>query len=136
MRKENRYPGYRPYPGYATDPYPYASAWENVYGELFNPEKIETVSGKIAKVEYYDELRLIIYTDEKKPVLVALGPTDYFAGQNKLLKSGNSVTVTGSMITVDDTPLMIATKIKEGSEEIQVRDNAGHPIWMGWRKIK
>jgi len=135
-RRENRQPGYRPYPGYATDPYPYSGAWENVYGELFNPEKIETVSGKIARVKYYDDLRLIIYTDNKKPVLVVLGPDDYFANQNKMLKSGNSVTVTGSMITVDDTPLMIATKIKEGNEEMQVRDNAGHPIWMGWRKIQ
>jgi hypothetical protein len=103
---------------------------------LFNPGKIETVSGKIVKVRYYDELRLIIYTDAKKPVLVALGPSDYFAGQNKVLKAGNTVTVTGSMITVDDTPLMIATKIKEGREEMQVRDNEGHPIWMGWKEVK
>ena len=103
---------------------------------MFNPGEIETVSGKIVKVKYYDELRLIIYTDEKKPVLVALGPIDYFAGQNKVLKAGNRVTVTGSMITVDDTPLMIATKIKEGNEEMQVRDNEGHPIWMGWKRVK
>ena len=134
--KEEMQRGYQPYPGYSTDPYPYSSVWDNVYGELFNPGEIETVSGKIVTVKYYDELRLIIYTDEKKPVLVALGPIDYFAGQNKVLKAGNRVTVTGSMITVDDTPLMIATKIKEGNEEMQVRDNGGHPIWMGWRKTK
>jgi hypothetical protein len=135
-RKEIRQRGYRTYPGYTTDPYPYSSIWDNVYGELFNPGKIETVSGKIVKVRYYDELSLIIYTDAKKPVLVALGPSDYFAGQNKVLKAGNTVTVTGSMITVDDTPLMIATKIKEGREEMQVRDNEGHPIWMGWKEVK
>jgi hypothetical protein len=103
---------------------------------LFNPEKIETVSGKIVKVKYYEELRLIIYTDAKKAVLVALGSIDYFAGQNKVLKAGDTVTVTGSMIPVDDTPLMIATKIKEGNKEMQVRDNEGYPIWMGWRKTK
>jgi len=103
---------------------------------LFDPGKIETVSGKIVKVKYYEELRLIICTDAKKPVLVALGPMDYFAGQNKVLKAGDTATVTGSMITVDDTPLMIATKIKEDNEEMQVRDNEGHPIWMGWKKIK
>ena len=61
---------------------------------MFNPGKIETVSGKIVKVKYYDELRLIIYTDAKKPVLVALGPIDYFVGQNKMLKVGDTVTVT------------------------------------------
>ena len=68
--------------------------------------------------------------------LVALGPIDYFAGQNKVLKAGDTITVTGSMISVDDTPLMIATKIKEGNKEMQVRDNEGYPIWMGWRKTK
>lgn len=134
--KQEMQRGCRPYPGYSTNPYPYSSVWDNIYGELFNPEKIETVSGKIVKVQYYDELRLIIYTDAKKPVLVALRPIDYFAGQNKVLKPGDTVTVTGSMITVDDTPLMIATKIKEGNEEMQVRDNEGHPIWMGCKKIK
>jgi sporulation protein YlmC with PRC-barrel domain len=135
-REEIRQRGYRTYPGYTTDPYPYSSVWDNVYGELFNPGKIETVSGKIVKVRYYDELRLIIYTNAKKPVLVALGPTDYFEGQNKLLKVGDMVSVTGSMISVDDTPLMIATKIKESNKEMQVRDNEGYPIWMGWKEVK
>jgi len=135
-RKHHGQHGYQPYPGYATNPYPYSSVWDNVYGELFDPGKIETVSGKIVKVKYYEELRLIIYTDTKKPVLVALGPIDYFTRQNKALKAGDTVTVTGSMITEDDTPLMIATKIKEGNEEMQVRDNEGYPIWMGWKKVK
>ena len=44
--------------------------------------------------------------------------------------------LTGSMISVDDTPLMIATKIKEGNKEMQVRDNEGYPIWMGWKEVK
>jgi len=134
-RRENRQRGYRPYPGYKTDPYPYSSVWDNVYGELFDPGKIETISGNILKVKYYEELRLIIYTDTKKPVLVALGPNDYFTGRNKVLKAGDTVTVTGSMITVDDTPLMIATKIKERNEEMKLRYNEGHPIWMGWKNI-
>ncbi len=128
--------GYRPYPGYETEPYPYSSVWTNVWGAYFNPEKIETVSGEILKVEYYDELRLIIYTDTKKPVLVTLGPTGYFESQVKLMKPGDKITVTGSRVVVDDTPLMIATKIRQGNEEFQVRDNEGRPIWMGWQKIK
>jgi hypothetical protein len=44
--------------------------------------------------------------------------------------------VTGSRIILDDTPFLIATKIKEGNEELQVRDNEGHPIWVGWKQIK
>jgi osmotically-inducible protein OsmY len=38
------------------------------------------------------------------------------------LKPGNKVTVTGSRVIADDTPYLIATKIKEGNEEMQIRD--------------
>ena len=40
------------------------------------------------------------------------------------------------MIVVDDTPLLIATQVKEGNEELQLRDNQGHPMWIGWKRIK
>jgi sporulation protein YlmC with PRC-barrel domain len=127
---------YQTYPGYATGPYPYSSIWVNVYEKLFNPEKIESVTGEILKIEFHEGLRLIIYSDAKKPVLVALGPNEYFEGQERLLRPGLKVTVTGSRVIVDDTPFLIATKIKEGSEQLQIRDNEGHPIWMGWQKIE
>ncbi len=128
--------GYLPYRGYAREPYQYPGVWQNAYGNLFDPKKIETVSGEIVKVEYFEEARLIVYTDAKKPVLVALGPTGYLENQPNVLRPGNRVTVTGSKVIVDDTPLLIATDIKEGNEELQLRDNAGHPLWIGWKPIK
>jgi len=103
---------------------------------MFDPKTIDTVTGEILKIQYYDEIMLVIYTDAKKPVLVALGPAGYFENQKNVLKPGDRVMVTGSMIIADDTPYMIATKIKEGNEELQVRDEKGHPVWMGWKKIK
>jgi sporulation protein YlmC with PRC-barrel domain len=127
---------YRPYPGYETEMNTYPSTWQNLYGELFDTKKIETVTGKIVKIKYGEMENLIIYTDAKKPVMIALGPTGYFEGQAKALKPGNRVTVTGSMVVVDDTPILIATKIKEGNEELLLRDNEGHPIWLGWQQIK
>jgi sporulation protein YlmC with PRC-barrel domain len=135
-QKPEGYHGYRPYPGYEAEPYPYPSVWQNLYGEMFDPAKIATVSGKILKVEYSEGVRLIIYTDAKKPVLVVLGPTGYFEGQDRVLKPGDKVTVTGSSIILDDTPLMIATKVREGKEEMQLRDNLGHPVWIGWKKVQ
>jgi len=135
-QKQKMYPGYRPYPGYATEPYPYPSVWQNLYGEMFDPKKIETVSGEIVRVEYYEESSLIIYTDAKKAVLVALGPTGYLESQPNVLRPGNRVTVTGSRVIVDDTPLLITTKIREGKEELRLRDNEGHPIWIGWQQMK
>jgi len=135
-QKQKRDLAYQPYPGYTPEPYPYPNVWRNRYREMFDPNKIETVSGEIVKVEFDEGLKLILYTDMKKPVLVALGPAGYFESQEKVLKIGDRVTVTGSRIIADETPFMIATKIKEGNEELQVRDNAGHPIWIGWKQIK
>ncbi len=133
--KQVMHPGYQQgYPGYRGGGYP--DIWEDLYGKMFNPKTIDTVTGEILKIQYYEEIILIIYTDAKKPVLVALGPTGYFEGQRKVLKPGNKVTVTGSMIIADDTPYLIATEIKEGNEELQVRDTEGHPVWMGWKTIK
>ena len=136
-QKQNRHPGYQPFPGYTEEPYDYyPSVWQNIYGEMFDPKKIETVTGKIVKVEFDKVMKLIVYTDTKKPVLVALGPTGYFESQENILKPGDKITVTGSRAVVDDTPFLIATKIKEGNKELQVRDNEGHPIWIGWKQSK
>lgn len=125
---------YPSYPGYAAARYP-GSGWDP-YREIFDPKTIETVTGKIVRVEYYDQIRLVLYTDAKKPVLVVVGPIGFFESQGKILTRGNLVTITGSIVTFDDTPIMIATTIKEGNEELQLRDKEGHPFWIGWKKIK
>jgi len=127
---------YETYPNYETEPYPYSTIWGNVYEKLFDPKKIESVTGEILKVEVHDGLRLIIYSDAKKPVLVALGPDEYFEGQENLLKPGVKLTVTGSRVIIDDTPFLIATKIKGGNEQLRIRDDKGHPVWMSWQKIE
>ena len=126
---------HRAYPGYAAEP-SLSNVWANVYEKMFNPEKIESVSGRILRVEFSEGLQLVIYSDAKKPVLVALGPNEYFGGEEKYLRPGDKVTVTGSMVIVDDTPLLIATKVREGNEQLKIRNNEGHPLWMGWQKIE
>ena len=131
------------YSGYVNGPYPGAMGWgmRDPYRELFNPKSLETVTGQIVKIEEvvpeaeWDRgIRLIIYSDAKKPVMAYLGPTWYYEGQGKPLKPGNRVSLTGSMVTVDDTPFMIVTKIREGKEELQLRDKDGIPTWIAWKK--
>ena len=133
---EKIHQGYLPYRRHVSRPYPYPSVWQNIYGDLFDVGKIKTVAGEIVRIENYEETRLIIYSDEKKPVLVALGPTGYLESQPNILHTGDKVTVTGSQVVVDDTPLLVATKIRKGKEELQLRDKQGNPLWFGWKKIK
>ena len=133
-RKQATGYGYGPHPIYPNEVY--TSIWGDPYGQMFNAETIDTVTGKILKIEYYQQMLLLIYTDAKKPALVALGPTGYFESQRKALQPGHMVTVTGSRVIVDDTPFMIATRIREGNEELQLRDKEGQPNWMAWKKSK
>lgn len=128
------YPRHPAYPGYASRPY--HGIYRDLYGEMFNPKTIETVTGQVVRVEYRAGIKLMIFTDAKKPVVADLGPAGYFENQGRVLTPGNIVTLTGSMITVDDTPLMIATTIREGNFELRLRDEEGYPLWFGWKKIK
>jgi sporulation protein YlmC with PRC-barrel domain len=146
--ERERYPVYQPYPAYGYPPAPYVGYAGFVgpipFREMFNPKTVDTVAGEIVKVEYSvpePELeqgtRLIIHTSSaKKFVLVYLGPPWYIEGDRKRLKSGSKVTVTGSMVTVDDTPFMIATSVQVGNEKLQLRDKEGNPSWVGWTKIR
>ena len=126
--------GYRGYPEYTGSSIP--GVWGDPFGEMFDPKSVQTVTGEILKIEYAAGTRLILYTDEKKPVLVTLGPTDYLTGQGSVLKPGDKITVTGSKVIVDDTPYFIATKVLDKNKELKLRDKDGQPVWLGWKTVK
>ena len=145
--KMARYPGPQPYPAYDYPMTPNVGylgfAEPRPYLEMFNPKTVETVTGELVKVEYFvpepefeQGTRLIIHSGPKKFLLVHLGPPWYIRGERNRLKPGTKVTATGSMVTVDDTPFMIATKLQVGNEKLQLRDKDGNPIWVGWRKVQ
>ena len=79
---------------------------------------------------------LVIYTDAKKTGSGGFGTGRLFRKSKKRLETGRS----DNGDRFDDNsrryPYMIATKIKEGNEELQVRDKEGYPIWMGWKTVK
>jgi sporulation protein YlmC with PRC-barrel domain len=72
--------------------------------EIFEPETITTIAGRLVKVEPVPEpgfgmtLQLLVYTAQKGIYRVYLGPTWYIAGAGpeKRLKAGDAVTVSGS----------------------------------------
>jgi sporulation protein YlmC with PRC-barrel domain len=141
------YPGLQPYPAYGDPMNPQVGylgfAEPRLYLEMFNPKTVETVAGEIIKVEYsvpepeFEQgTRLIIHCGAKKFLMVHLGPPWYTKGERDRLKPGTKVTVTGSMVTIDDTPFMIATELAVGSEKLKLRDKEGNPSWVGWKKVQ
>jgi hypothetical protein len=47
---------------------------------------------------------------------------------------GDEVEVTGSEITFQNKPAIIAAEVKKGDEVLRLRDSDGVPAWAGWRK--
>ncbi|HEU4344281.1 MAG TPA: hypothetical protein VFU31_22205 [Candidatus Binatia bacterium] len=44
------------------------------------------------------------------------------------------VEVKGARITFEGKPAIIASEVKKGDEVLRLRDDAGFPVWAGWRR--
>ena len=112
------------------------------YKKIFDAKTIKTISGQVIKIDQVPEfgfglqMRLTVLIDKKDMLPVYLGPAFYILGprQAKHLKLGDTVTVSGSRVTVKGEPLMIAMTVKRGNEVLRLRDQEGLPAWIGWKK--
>lgn len=104
----------------------------------FNPTTVETLSGKIVRVDQVASqgrrsgkgVHLSLQTSEET-VDVHLGPSWYLNEQQFNLKSGDQVEVTGSRVKETSQPTIIAAKVKSGSTVLNLRDENGLPAWRG-----
>ena len=78
-------------------------------------------------------VHLTLKTD-KETVLVHLGPGWYIENQDIKIEPKDKVDVTGSRITFEGKPALIAAEVKKGDETLKLRDEGGIPIWSGWKK--
>jgi sporulation protein YlmC with PRC-barrel domain len=117
------------------------SRTEDPYKKLFDSKTIKTISGQVIKIDQVPEfgfglqMRLTVFIDKKEILPVYLGPAFYIVGpwQAKHFKLGDKVTVSGSRVTVNGEPLMIATTVNRGNEVLRLRDKDGIPGWIGWK---
>lgn len=135
--------GYYDYGYYDYGYGPYIGQWkEDPNTKIFDPSTITTIEGKIVKVESFREpafgmaLQLLVYTGQKQIQRVYLGPTRYIvgAGLERRFRAGDEVTVSGSQVTLNDEPYILATTVKRGNGVLLLRKNDGVPAWVGWTK--
>jgi hypothetical protein len=50
------------------------------------------------------------------------------------IEAKDKVEVKGSKITFGGKPAIIAIEVKKGDEVLKLRDDAGFPVWSGWRR--
>jgi hypothetical protein len=110
------------------------------YGRMYDPKTVDTVTGEVIKVDRITPMRgmsggvhLVLKTD-KGDVSVHLGPQWYLENQDVKIEPKDTVEVTGSRVTVQGQPALIAAEVKKGDQVLKLRDTAGTPVWAGWRK--
>ncbi|MGB3344208.1 MAG: hypothetical protein WBA61_09865 [Aequorivita sp.] len=110
------------------------------YGRLFNANTMETISGTVEAVETISMdtkmstgIHLKVKT-KSLTVSVHLGPSWYLDNQDIQFEKGDKITVTGSRISYQNAPAIIAVEIVKGDDVLLLRDKTGFPVWSGWRK--
>jgi DNA/RNA endonuclease YhcR with UshA esterase domain len=62
-------------------------------------------------------------------VEVHLAPVTFMKQYDIVIKAGDKVSVTGTKLTFDGKPAMIAKEIKVANDTFSFRDNKGRPLW-------
>lgn len=110
------------------------------YGRMFNANTVETLGGTVEAVETISmgtKMATGIHLKVKaknETVSVHLGPSWYLDNQDIQFKKGDNITVTGSRISYQNAPAIIAVEIEKGDDVLLLRDETGYPVWSGWRK--
>ena len=131
---------------------PFAQAWRgwrgsggwgagSAYQRMYDPRTVETISGKVESVEKFKPMKgmhsgihLMVKT-VKETISVHLGPEWYIARQDMKFAKGDAVQVTGSRLTFDGKPAIIAREVKKvkNGGTLVLRNEAGVPEWAGCR---
>ena len=107
---------------------------------LFGDGRVETVSGEVMKVDRITPMRgmssgvhLVVKTANGE-VSVHLGPQWYLENQDIRIEPKDKVEIKGSRVTIEGQPALIAAEVKKDDQVLKLRDEAGIPMWAGWRR--
>jgi hypothetical protein len=110
------------------------------YGRMYDPKTVVTLQGEVLSVDTFTPskgmtpgVHLMVKTAEGTES-VHLGPEWYISGQDIKVAEGDKIEVTGSRITFDGKPAIIAAKVTKSDEVLRLRDESGFPAWAGWRR--
>jgi hypothetical protein len=110
------------------------------YQRQYDPAKVETINGTVEAVEMvtpmkgmYKAVALMVKTGSET-IAVHLGPEWYIGRLDVKILKGDTVEVKGSRISFAGKPAIIAAEIKKGDTVLVLRNEAGIPVWAGWRR--
>ncbi len=106
------------------------------YDRMYDPKTVETVSGEVVAVDKSTDrgmgygVSLTLKTGQET-ILVYLGPSWFLEKQDLTFAPKDQVEITGSHITLQGKPTIIAAQVKRGGKSLILRDPAGIPAWAG-----
>ena len=110
------------------------------YNRTYDPKAVETISGDVTSVDRITPAKgmsggvhMLVKTD-KETISVHLGPSWYIENQDVKIEPKDKVEVKGSRVTFGGKPALIASEVRKGNEVLTLRDEAGFPAWMAWRR--
>jgi hypothetical protein len=110
------------------------------YQRMYNSATVATVSGEVVSVQQAvpaqgmtPGIHLNLKTDEGE-LPVHLGPIWFMERLDTPIEVGDRIEVKGSRVTFDGKPALIAAEIKKGDTVLVLRNEAGVPVWAGWRR--
>jgi hypothetical protein len=108
---------------------------------LYNLQTVTTIKGPVEKVEELPSMgggggrgmmyRGVLLKTDKGSLLVHLGPGWYLDEQKFTVKAGDTLEATGSKVTLNNQPAMIAREVKVNGKTLKLRDDQGFPVWRG-----
>lgn len=107
---------------------------------MYDPKTVETISGEVVSVDKISPMKGMRYgvhlmvKTEKETISVHLGPDWYIENQEIKIEPKKRVEIKGSRVTFDGKPAIIAAEVKKGEDVLKLRDEAGFPVWSGWRR--
>ncbi len=108
---------------------------EGAYCRLYDAKSVVTLQGTVMLVEKIVPLKgmgqgvyFVLKTDTET-IPVHLGPTSYVEKQALQLHSKDAVEVTGSRVSCDGKPVILAATVKRGADSAQYRQLTGRPLW-------
>jgi hypothetical protein len=106
------------------------------YDRMYDPKTVKTVSGEVVSVDKTTDqgmgygVSLALRTG-RETILVYLGPGWFLEKQDLTFAPKDQVEITGSQITFQGKPALIAAQVNKGGKSLKLRDPAGLPAWAG-----
>jgi hypothetical protein len=110
-------------------------------GRLYNPQTVTTVKGQVEKLAARPgrgrgqgrglQFQSVVLKTNQGSLLVHLGPGWFLDGKNFAVKAGDTLEATGSKVSLNNQPALIAREVKLNGQTLILRDAQGFPVWRG-----